>query len=877
MPRKGPAPKRPVVNDPVYGAPIVSQLVNKILVDGKKSLAESIVYNALQGVEAKNGQDAVATLKKALDNVRPTLEVKSRRVGGSTYQVPVEVKPHRANTLALRWLVSYAKGRREKTMTERLQNEILDASNGLGAAVKRREDTHKMAESNRAFAHFTPDLGRAHARPVDHPRGNPVAQDVLTDLNKVRNIGIMAHIDAGKTTTTERILFYTGVNHKIGETHDGAATTDWMEQEQERGITITSAAVTCFWNKNQINIIDTPGHVDFTVEVERSLRVLDGAVAVFDGKEGVEPQSETVWRQADKYDVPRICFVNKMDKLGADFYFTVDTIINRLKAKPLVIQLPIGAENDFVGVIDLVEMRALVWPGDAKGDVTMGAKYEIQEIPADLADKAAEYREQLLETVAESDEELLEKHFSGEGLTVQEIKAAIRKLTIASEVYPVLCGSAFKNRGVQPMLDAVVDYLPSPLDVPAIEAKDPKNEEIIIERHADREEPFAALAFKIVTHPFFGRLTYIRVYSGHLDSGAQVVNATKGKKERIGKIFQMHANKEMPVDSVTAGHIYAVIGLKDTTTGDTLSDSANQVVLESMTFPEPVIEVAIEPKTKADQEKLGLAIQKLAEEDPTFRVEQNSETGQTVIKGMGELHLDILVDRMKREFKVEANVGKPQVAYRETIKKAVERHDYTHKKQTGGSGQFAKIQFGLEPLEVTADKTYEFENKVTGGRIPREYIAPVDQGFQDAMNVGVLAGYPMVGVKAILIDGASHDVDSSEMAFKIAGSMGFKEAVRKANPVILEPIMAVEVRTPEEYMGDVIGDLNSRRGQIQSMEDAAGVKVVRAQVPLSEMFGYIGDLRSKTSGRAVYSMEFDSYAEVPRNVADEIVQKNKGE
>ncbi|GLJ62784.1 elongation factor G [Microbacterium barkeri] len=704
-----------------------------------------------------------------------------------------------------------------------------------------------------------------------------MAQDVLTDLKKVRNIGIMAHIDAGKTTTTERILFYTGVNHKIGETHDGGATTDWMEQEQERGITITSAAVTCFWDKNQINIIDTPGHVDFTVEVERSLRVLDGAVAVFDGKEGVEPQSETVWRQADKYNVPRICFVNKMDKLGADFYFTVDTIINRLKAKPLVLQLPIGAENDFVGVVDLVNMRALTWPGDAKGDVTMGAKYEVGEIPADLADKAAEYREKLLETVAESDDVLLEKYFGGEELTVDEIKGAIRKMTIASEVYPVLCGSAFKNRGVQPMLDAVVDYLPSPLDVPAIEAHDPKDEEKIIERHADRDEPFAALAFKVVSHPFFGRLTYIRVYSGHLESGAQVVNSTKGKKERIGKIFQMHANKENPVESVTAGHIYAVIGLKDTTTGDTLSDPNNQVVLESMTFPEPVIEVAIEPKTKADQEKLGLAIQKLAEEDPTFRVENNAETGQTVVKGMGELHLDILVDRMKREFKVEANVGKPQVAYRETIRKVVERHDYTHKKQTGGSGQFAKIQFKLEPLEVTADKTYEFVNEVTGGRIPREYIEPTNQGFQDAMNTGVLAGYPMVGVKATLVDGASHDVDSSEMAFKIAGSMGFKEAVRKANPVILEPLMAVEVRTPEEYMGDVIGDLNSRRGQVQSMEDAQGVKVVKALVPLSSMFGYIGDLRSKTSGRAVYSMEFDSYAEVPKAVADEIIQKGKGE
>ncbi|MDQ0576371.1 elongation factor G [Agromyces albus] len=704
-----------------------------------------------------------------------------------------------------------------------------------------------------------------------------MAQDVLTDLSKVRNIGIMAHIDAGKTTTTERILFYTGVNHKIGETHDGASTTDWMEQEKERGITITSAAVTCFWNKNQINIIDTPGHVDFTVEVERSLRVLDGAVAVFDGKEGVEPQSETVWRQADKYNVPRICFVNKMDKLGADFYFTVETIIKRLGAKPLVLQLPIGSESNFEGVIDLIEMRALTWRGDAKGDVQMGAKYAIEEIPADLKDKADEYRQMLLETVAETDDVLLEKFFGGEELTVAEIKAAVRKLTINSEIYPVLCGSAFKNRGVQPMLDAVIDFLPSPLDVPAIEAHDPRDEEKVILRHADAQEPFSALAFKVAVHPFFGRLTYVRVYSGHLDSGAQVINSTKGRKERIGKIFQMHANKENPVDSVTAGNIYAVIGLKDTTTGDTLCDPDNQVVLESMTFPDPVIEVAIEPKTKADQEKLGTAIQKLAEEDPTFRTEQNQETGQTVIKGMGELHLDILVDRMKREFKVEANVGKPQVAYRETIKRAVEKHDYTHKKQTGGSGQFAKIQFAIEPLEVTTEKSYEFENKVTGGRVPREYIPSVDAGFRDAMQYGILAGYPMVGVKASLLDGAAHDVDSSEMAFKIAGSMGFKEAARKANPVLLEPLMAVEVRTPEEYMGDVIGDLNSRRGQIQSMEDAAGVKVVRAHVPLSEMFGYIGDLRSKTSGRAVYSMEFESYAEVPKAVADEIVQKNKGE
>ncbi|MDN4478098.1 elongation factor G [Demequina sp. SYSU T00039] len=704
-----------------------------------------------------------------------------------------------------------------------------------------------------------------------------MAQDVLTDLTKVRNFGIMAHIDAGKTTTTERILFYTGITYKIGEVHDGAATMDWMAQEQERGITITSAATTCFWDKTQLNIIDTPGHVDFTVEVERNLRVLDGAVAVFDGKEGVEPQSETVWRQADKYNVPRICFVNKMDKLGADFYFTVDTIKSRLGARPLVIQLPIGAESDFLGVVDLVQMKALVWPGDAKGDVTMGASYETQEIPADLVDKAETYRAELLETVAETDEDLMEKYLEGGELTVDEIKGAIRKMVIASEIYPVLCGSAFKNRGVQPMLDAVVDYLPSPLDMPAIEGHEPGDEEVVIERHADAEEPFSALAFKIMTHPFFGRLTYIRVYSGHVDSGAQVINATKGKKERIGKIFQMHANKENPVDAVTAGHIYAVIGLKDTTTGDTLCDPAKPVVLESMTFPEPVIHVAVEPKTKGDQEKMSVAIQKLAEEDPTFRVKLDEDTGQTVISGMGELHLDIIVDRMKREFKVDANVGKPQVAYRETIRGTVEKHDYTHKKQTGGSGQFAKVQISIAPLEADAEVQYEFSNAVTGGRVPREYIPSVDAGIQDAMNIGILAGYPMVGIKATLLDGQYHDVDSSEMAFKIAGSMAFKEAARKAQPVLLEPVMAVEVRTPEDYMGDVIGDLNSRRGQIRQMSDAAGVKVIDSLVPLSEMFGYVGDLRSKTQGRAVYSMTFDSYAEVPRNVAEEIIAKTRGE
>ena len=700
-----------------------------------------------------------------------------------------------------------------------------------------------------------------------------MALDVLTDLKRVRNIGIMAHIDAGKTTVTERVLFYTGVNYKMGETHDGASTMDWMEQEQERGITITSAATTCYWQGHQINIIDTPGHVDFTVEVERSLRVLDGAVAVFDGKEGVEPQSETVWRQADKYNVPRICFVNKMDKLGADFYFTIDTIINRLKAKPLPLQLPIGSEHSFVGVVDLIYRRALTW----RDNVGKGEDYAIEDVPAEMVEQVELYRSRLVEAVAESDDKLLEKYLGGEELTPEEIKSGIRALTISGQAYPVLCGSAVKNKGVQPVLDAVIDYLPSPMDVPPMEGHAPNDEEKVIIREPSATEPFSALAFKVATHPFFGKLTYVRVYSGRVPTGAQVLNSTKGKKERIGKLFQMHSNKENPVDEATAGHIYAFIGLKDVTTGDTLCDIAHPVVLESMTFPEPVIDVAIEPRTKGDQEKLSIAIQKLAEEDPTFRVRLDPETGQTVIGGMGELHLDILVERMRREFKVEANVGKPQVAYRETIRRTVEKIDYVHKKQTGGSGQYAKVQMRFEPLDAAGGELYEFVNAVTGGRIPREYIPSVDAGIQSAMELGILAGFPLVGVKATLLDGAYHEVDSSEMAFKIAGSMVLKEAARKADPVLLEPIMAVEVRTPEEYMGDVIGDLSSRRGMIQSMEDATGVKVIRSHVPLSEMFGYVGDLRSKTQGRAVYSMQFDSYAEVPRNVAEEIIKKTRGE
>ena len=691
-------------------------------------------------------------------------------------------------------------------------------------------------------------------------------------LAKVRNIGIMAHIDAGKTTTTERILYYTGINYKIGEVHEGSATMDWMPQEQERGITITSAATKTEWDGHPINIIDTPGHVDFTVEVERSLRVLDGAVAVYDAVAGVEPQTEQVWRQADKYGVPRICFVNKMDRVGADFFRTVNMIVERLNATPLVLQIPWGAEADFVGVIDLVRMKGLRWHSEDKG-----ASYETVDVPADLAEAAEQWRHTLLETLAENDEDFMELYLEDDETSVEQIKAAIRRATVGSLLTPVLCGTAFKNKGVQPMLDAVVDYLPSPLDVPAIAGTALDGETEVL-RKASPNEPFAALAFKIQTDQHLGRLTYIRIYSGTLDSGSQVINSTKDRKERIGKIFQMHANKREERPRAIAGDIVAVVGLKQTTTGDTLCDPSHPVILESMTFPEPVISVAIEPKTKADQDKLATAIQKLAEEDPTFRVHNDEETGQTIIEGMGELHLEVLVDRMRREFKVEANVGKPQVAYRETIKKTVEKVEYLHKKQTGGSGQFARVIIALAPLELTSDGAlYEFENKVTGGRIPREYIPSVDQGAQEAMQYGVLAGYPLVGVKVTLLDGAYHEVDSSEMAFKIAGSMALKEAARRANPVILEPMMAVEVVTPEENMGDVIGDLNSRRGHIQAMEERGANRVVRALVPLSEMFGYVGDLRSKSQGRASYTMQFESYAEVPQNVAKEIIAKATGE
>jgi elongation factor G len=698
-----------------------------------------------------------------------------------------------------------------------------------------------------------------------------VATQTAVELAKVRNIGIMAHIDAGKTTTTERILFYTGINYKIGEVHEGAATMDWMDQEQERGITITSAATTTSWRDHTINIIDTPGHVDFTVEVERSLRVLDGAVAVFDGVAGVEPQSETVWRQADRYGVPRICFVNKMDRVGAEFHRCVDMIADRLGATPLVIQLPWGTESDFRGVIDLVRMRALLWQSEGKGD-----RYDIVAVPRDHVEAAREWRDRLIETISENDEEMMELYLEGTEPGEEQIIAAIRRATITGGVTPVLCGSAFKNKGVQPMLDAIVDYLPSPVDIPAVAGHKVGDESAVIERHPDPAEPFAALAFKIMSDQHLGKLTYLRIYSGTLENGAQVLNSTKERRERIGKIYQMHANKREERPSAIAGQIVAVMGLKGTTTGDTLCTPSAPLILESMSFPAPVINVAIEPKTKADQDKLGTAIQRLAEEDPTFQVRTDDETGQTIISGMGELHLEVLVERMKREFRVEANIGRPQVAYRETIRRKVEKVEYTHRKQTGGAGQYAKVLINLEPTGGDGGG-YEFENKITGGRIPREYIPSVDAGCQEAAEFGVLAGYPMVDVKVTLTDGAYHEVDSSELAFKIAGSMAFKKAAAQADPALLEPMMAVEVRTPDDYMGDVIGDLNSRRGQIQAMEERSGARVVKAVVPLSEMFGYVGDLRSRTQGRADYTMQFDSYAEVPPNIAKEIIAKARGE
>jgi len=682
-------------------------------------------------------------------------------------------------------------------------------------------------------------------------------------LKNTRNIGIMAHIDAGKTTVTERMLYYTGKIHKIGDTHDGAAQMDWMEQEQERGITITSAATTCIWNKNRVNIIDTPGHVDFTVEVERSLRVLDGSVALFDAKSGVEPQSETVWRQADKYGVPRMCFINKMDATGADYFSAIETIKDKLKANVVPLEIPIGSEENFVGVVDLVSMKATIYKND------LGTDIEVTDIPEDLVDLAEEYREKLLDSVAEHDEDLMMKYLEGEEITEEEIKKAIRKGTINLAINPVLCGSAYKNKGVQPLLDAIIDYMPSPLDIPPMKGIDPKNEEVEIERKADDNEPFSALAFKIVADPYVGKLAYFRVYSGQLDSGSYVYNSTKGKRERVGRILMMHANNREEVDTVYAGDIAAAVGLKDTGTGDTLCDMDNEIILEKMEFPEPVISVAIEPKTKASQEKMSIALQKLAEEDPTFRTYTDEETGQTIISGMGELHLEIIVDRLLREFKVEANIGNPQVSYRESITKTAEA-DGKYVKQSGGRGQYGHVKLVVEPQD-DPEKGFEFINKIVGGAVPKEYIGSVEEGVREASESGNLGGYPMLDLKVTLIDGSYHEVDSSEMAFKIAGSMGFREAVRKAGPVLLEPVEKVEITTPDEYLGDVMGDISSRRGKILKMDPKDGFHILDASVPLSEMFGYATDLRSNTQGRATYSMQFDHYEQVPNSVAEEVL------
>ena len=687
-------------------------------------------------------------------------------------------------------------------------------------------------------------------------------------LERMRNIGIAAHIDAGKTTTTERILYYTGRTHKLGEVHEGTAIMDWMEQEQERGITITSAATTCEWRNIQINIIDTPGHVDFTAEVERSLRVLDGAVAVFDAVAGVQPQSETVWRQADKYSVPRICFINKMDRVGADFFHSVETIVSRLKCNPVVIQLPVGAEDQFKGVVDLVEMKAMTWR-----DETLGAEYDLVDIPADLTTKAEEYREKMIEAVAEHDDHLFERFIEGQPISNDQIRAAIRKATISLKVFPVICGSAFKNKGVQTMLDAVVDYLPSPVDVPPVEGMDLDHRDRVLHRRASDEEPFAALVFKIMTDPYVGQLAFFRVYSGSLKSGDSVFNVAKGRKERIGRLLRMHANKREEIQEILAGDICAAVGLRTVSTGDTICDADHPIVLESILFPTPVIQLAVEPKTKADQEKMGIAIQKLAQEDPTFRVNTDPDTGQTILSGMGELHLEIIVDRMMREFGVGANVGKPQVAYRETIRKSAEAEG-RHVRQTGGHGQYGVVKLRLEPMPPGSG--FEFVNDISGGAVPKEYIGPVEVGVKEALEGGILAGFPMSDVKVTLYDGSYHDVDSSEMSFKIAGSVGLKEAARKAKPVLLEPIMSVEVVVPEEYMGDVIGDLNSRRGRIEGLELRGTTQIIKSAVPLAEMFGYATELRSRTQGRGSFTMHFGKYEEVPGAIAEEIVSKVQG-
>ena len=813
----------------------------------RKRLQKRILYDALDKIKSKNNEDPLKIFNNAISNVRPNLEVRSRRVGGATYQVPVEVKASRGQALALRWLLEATRKRKNKSMSDKLYNEIMDASQNKGSAIK-KEKTHIKWQSQIKLLH-TLD-GKIMTKKYT--------------LDKYRNIGIMAHIDAGKTTTTERILYYTGKSHKIGEVHDGAATMDWMEQEQERGITITSAATTCFWRDNRINIIDTPGHVDFTIEVERSLKVLDGAVAVFDGVAGVEPQSETVWRQADKYKVPRICFINKLDRTGADFFRCVDMIKERLGAKPLVLQIPVGMEADLKGIVDLVKMKAVIWQNE-----DLGAKFDLVDIPSELKEQADKYRKELVETAVEEDEKLMEDYLNGKEPSEIDLIKCIRKGTLGFNFVPITTGSAFKNKGVQPLLDAVIDFLPSPKDLVSIEGTKLGSEEKIQMKFAD-SEPFSGLAFKVANDPFVGSLTFVRIYSGTLKSGTAVYNSSKEKTERVGRMLLMHANSREDIKEATAGDIVALAGLKHTITGHTLCEESNPVLLEPMEFPDPVIEIAVEPKTKADQEKMGEALGRLAKEDPSFRVTSDEESGQTIIKGMGELHLDIIVDRMKREFKVEANIGAPQVAYRETILGSSEV-TYIHKKQSGGAGQFAKVTLLVEPLE--AGKGREIENKIKGGAIPKEFIPGVEKGVESVADSGILAGFPLIDYKVTILDGLHHDVDSSVLAFEIASRMCFKDACNKAQLKLLEPIMKVEVVTPEDFMGDVIGDLNSRRGQVGSTEPRGNATAIQATVPLANMFGYINNLRSSTQGRAQYTMQFSHYDKVPQNVQDEVTKK----
>ena len=857
--RKAKPKKRVILPDPVFNDQKVSKFVNHLMYDGKKNTSYEIFYNALKTVETKLPGEETSALevwKKALDNVTPQLEVKSRRIGGATFQVPTEIRPDRKESISMKNLIAFARKRGGKSMADKLAAEILDAYNEQGGAFKRKEDMHRMAEANRAFAHFR--------KMAKH------------DLHLTRNIGIMAHIDAGKTTTSERILFYTGLTHKIGEVHDGAATMDWMEQEQERGITITSAATTTYWkyagNKYKINLIDTPGHVDFTAEVERSLRVLDGAVATYCAVGGVEPQSETVWRQADKYNVPRIGYVNKMDRSGADFFEVVRQMKDVLGANPCPVVIPIGAEESFKGVVDLIKMKAILWH-----DETMGADYDVEEIPANLVDEAQEWRDKMLEKVAEFDEALMEKYFDDPStITEEEVMRALRAGTLKMEIVPMLCGSSFKNKGVQTLLDYVCAFLPSPLDTPNIVGTNP-NTGAEEDRKPDEDEKTSALAFKIATDPYVGRLTFFRVYSGKVEAGSYIYNSRSGKKERVSRLFQMHSNKQNPVEVISAGDIGAGVGFKDIRTGDTLCDETAPIVLESMDFPEPVIGIAVEPKTQKDLDKLSNGLAKLAEEDPTFTVKTDEQTGQTVISGMGELHLDIIIDRLKREFKVECNQGRPQVSYKEAITKTVELRE-VYKKQSGGRGKFADIIVSVGPVDEDFKQGgLQFIDEVKGGNVPKEFIPSVQKGFLTAMKNGVLAGYPLDSLKVVLKDGSFHPVDSDQLSFEICAIQAYKNACVKAGPVLMEPIMKLEVVTPEENMGDVIGDLNRRRGQVEGMETSrSGARIVKAMVPLAEMFGYVTALRTITSGRATSSMTYDHHAQVSSSIAKTVLEEVKG-